>query len=359
MENNIFINFNSDRPGGIVVPNKDENRSIEIDGYQRAARLFEDWYIESDKIITGEDQYKLLGLVSVLGRLGIAAIGGVGGGKSEYARSFPELIDLDQYQFVRVPMTASPIEIVGGTVTTLREIEANNTSHIEKRNVLVKPLIDTLTAIVLIDEASRHLEENINALLRVQDGDHKLELSGKVVHLDKLLSIISTFNPGESREYTRRLPSATISRIAGAVIVGDNNTNQGKKNLLNSSQKSPKVEKVVSIDELLALNNLINKIRIPEDKTKSIVRKMEIAQKEVYNETGLLEHDRPLKQVGIMIRTLALLRGTGEVNNRDVEQAILFYLTARIGSFEKNPIEASKTVDAIVAKINSKTNEIK
>jgi len=329
---------------------------IKIDTYQLGASVYDNWERESANIIYDEREFVLGALVGLVAGGAILAAGSTGGGKTLYGQNLYRLIHgvNEESHMASIPIDPylTPTELIGGSISSTRSLEieqdGRTTFSKEKRDTVVRPIITPEKMVIFADEATRMPTEIRNALLSVPEEKVLKTRSGNV-HLPNFQIMVSTMNPGEMKEGTIPLGSADVSRHIVGVIVGNDRSLESTIKLQDDILPNVNaVKSVVSTRQLDLLRETAGNIRLPRNNAEERVKKVEKAE-QLLNENykRVSEKGRMHLQVGKVARIIALLNGTGTVNDVFFNQAIRFAMASRIGAMETNIDEAPSILNSL------------
>lgn len=210
---------------------------------------------EIAKVIIGQDEIVDQLLVSLFARGHCLLIGVPGLAKTLLIRTLSQALDL---KFNRIQFTPDlmPSDITG------TEIIEENVSTGSKQFKFVKGPI--FANIVLADEINRTPPKTQSALLEAMQ-EHEVTAAGTTYKLTEPFFVLATQNPIE-QEGTYPLPEAQLDRFMFNLWL-DYPSQSEEVDIVKSttSQYSPKVEKVLSSDDIIEFQNLIRKVPIADN----------------------------------------------------------------------------------------------
>ncbi len=190
--------------------------------------------------------------------------------------------------------------------------------------------------ILLADEINRAPSKVQSALLEAMQ-EHQVTIGGETFPLPSPFLVMATQNPIE-QEGTYPLPEAQVDRFMLKVLIGYPTKSEEKEIMLRmASGKAPKVEAVVTPEEIIEMRDLLEHIHI-EDRLADYI--VDIIQATRYPEEYNLKELNGLIQVGASprgticlnqcARALALLEGRAYVTPQDVKSIAPDVLRHRI-----------------------------
>jgi MoxR-like ATPase len=208
---------------------------------------------ELNKRILGQEELINEMLVAILARGHCLLIGVPGLAKTLLISTLGEIGELD---FKRVQFTPDmmPSDITGSEI-----IEANHTTGMREFKFIKGPIF---TQLMLADEINRTPPKTQAALLEAMQ-EKQITVAGVTYHLEEPFFVMATQNPIE-QEGTYPLPEAQLDRFMFCLNVEypDFDT-EVEIILLTTQDSSDKVNKLVSAEELKAMQNAIRQIPIP------------------------------------------------------------------------------------------------
>ena len=181
-------------------------------------------------------------------------VGVPGLAKTLLVRSFAEAVDLD---FNRIQFTPDlmPADITGAEV-----LHSNAATGERSFKFVAGPLFSN---IVLADEINRTPPKTQAALLEAMQ-ERQVTAGGNTMSLPKPFFVLATQNPIE-QEGTYPLPEAALDRFLFFIRVDYPNADEEAEILRRTTgEANAVIEKVISSDELLALQELVKSIPIAD-----------------------------------------------------------------------------------------------
>lgn len=208
---------------------------------------------ELSKRILGQEELINEMLVAILARGHCLLIGVPGLAKTLLISTLGEIGELD---FKRVQFTPDmmPSDITGSEI-----IEANQATGMREFKFIKGPIF---TQLLLADEINRTPPKTQAALLEAMQ-ERQISVAGRTYHLQEPFFVMATQNPIE-QEGTYPLPEAQLDRFMFCLNVEypDFDT-EVEIILLTTQDNEDKVNKLVSAEELKAMQDAIRQIPIP------------------------------------------------------------------------------------------------
>src|SRR5450432_1145130 len=208
---------------------------------------------ELRKVIVGQDEVVEQVLIALFTGGHVLITGVPGLAKTLLIKTLAEILDLD---FKRIQFTPDimPSDITGTEIL-------DEEQGIRRLRFVKGPIFGQ---IILADEINRTPPKTQAALLEAMQEYH-VTASGRTYELDLPFFVLATQNPIE-QEGTYPLPEAQLDRFMFNVFLtypGFNDEVQVVKN--TTSDYKPKLEKVISGEEILFFQELIRRIPIPDN----------------------------------------------------------------------------------------------
>lgn len=282
----------------------------------------------------------------------VLLVGPPGGGKSTLSRDAYRLIDgIQPDEVATVPHHSdlTPAELVGGSVSTTKETKNGNGTTTETITATIKPIIGENTKLIWLDEINRVNPFALNACLGVLETGELITTAGKV-KLNDLQIGISTMNPSENRQGTYPMTAAIASRHAMGAILGgpaeDSNRREKRmEKIAGGWLPSPeKIESVIDVGGLQTLREAAKGHPIPKNLmprtiglSKGIVAALDAHR--------IRESDgRITSQVARIAKTLGLLRAQKQVEEGDLNDAVKYVVSARLGALARKSFEETDDI---------------
>jgi len=279
-------------------------------------QLFEKLYAEIEKAIVGKRDVVEKVLVTLLtqGHLLIEDYPGMA--KTLLASSFARALDLE---FRRVQFTPDllPSDITGGYIYDPK---------IGDFKLRKGPIF---TNILLADEINRAPPKTQSALLEAMQ-ERQVTIDGSTFTLNEPFMVVATLNPIEL-EGTYPLPEAQLDRFLMKVKMGYPSFEEEKMILrkrIERREDKPIINKVVSRDEILALQRAVEDVYVDESILEYIVKLVAATRRLKEVEVGV--SPRGAEALMKASRALAFIRGRKYVIPDDVKELAVPVLAHRL-----------------------------
>lgn len=277
-----------------------------------------------EKVIQGKRSQIQYILTALLAKGHILMEDNPGTGKTVMARALSQSISTktdshEGVKFKRVQFTPDllPMDLLG--------------SHIydeDKKEFIFKkgPLF---TNVLLADEINRASPKVQSALLECM-AEHQITMGDTTFKLERLFFTIATQNPVEM-EGTYPLPAAQLDRFFIKIIFGyvDEETELDiYKNYLGIANNLEHIEQVLSMEEILHLQNEAEKVFVHEEIVKAVRNIVWATRK--YNDIALGASTRSGITFLKCLKAFALVNGRTFVTEDDVQQLTIPVLDHRL-----------------------------
>jgi MoxR-like ATPase len=234
----------------------DTNKNL--DDVQLAERLSESVKkIKSEiaKVIVGQDEIIDQLLISLLAKGHCLLVGVPGLAKTLLIKTLAEVIDL---KFNRIQFTP---DLMPSDITGTEIIEEDQVT--KKRNFRFVPG-PIFANVILADEINRTPPKTQAALLEAMQ-EHRVTTAGQTHILSEPFFVLATQNPIE-QEGTYPLPEAQLDRFMFNLWLDYPSFNEEVKIVqTTTSSYSPKLNKVISAEEIIEFQNLIRKVPVADN----------------------------------------------------------------------------------------------
>lgn len=339
---------------------------------ENAKRFRIDAIEQLDHLILGERQAKLGLVLATLGQFNMVSVGVPGGGKTTFGELAYQLVDgILPENVASIPALAdiTPKQVVGGRSVSSKtvkvpELVRHDGTTVEAHEYTETTVVDTpgiikpSTQWMFMNEMNRTAPHAVNAFLDVIERRTITNTSG-VYKVPDLQIAVANMNPAEDTSKTFRLDHAIASRFPVGVILGapvdidENNKPQltseqdmQVEELFDSWNPSDSIDPVITLEELNALRKEASTIEVT-DKFVRDIGKPAVAH--IMHELANLDQPeavgRMTRQLGKMVRILAMMGGGKEVLPEHMAEAVDFQMTARIGLLKKDAVK--KTPDVV------------
>ncbi|MDP6380732.1 MAG: MoxR family ATPase [Phycisphaerae bacterium] len=221
---------------------------------ERLREAYANMRAEIGKVIIGQEQVLEETLVAIFAR-GHCLLEGVPGlAKTLLIHTLSEVMSLS---FKRIQFTPDlmPSDIIG------TDILQHDRASGERQFVFVKGPI--FANIVLADEINRTPPKTQAALLEAMQ-EHNVTASGQEFNLSEPFFVLATQNPIE-QEGTYPLPEAQLDRFMFKIKV-DYPSFDEEMDIVRATTvaKAPELKKVLGVEEILYLQDLVRRVPVPE-----------------------------------------------------------------------------------------------
>lgn len=312
-----------------------------------AQTIIENVRKEIRKFIVGQEEVVEQVLWSIFAGGHVLLEGLPGLGKTMLVRTISESLALS---FSRIQFTPDlmPSDITGTML--LQPDEAGKQTFTFHKGPL-------FSHIVLADEINRATPKTQSALLKAM-GEQTVTVMGETKRLEKPFFVLATQNPIDL-EGTYPLPEAQLDRFICKITVRYPNKAELKEIMKRTTGTDViKIEKMASIDEVLALQNLAKEVLISEEMLDYAIEiislthpdaedALELVQKYVQFGSG----PRGLQSLIKMAKTRALFAGRYHVSAGDLKQTAIPVLRHRLllnFEAEANGMNADRIIMEIV-----------
>jgi MoxR-like ATPase len=205
---------------------------------------------EIGKVIIGQDEVVRDVLISIFSRSHCLLVGVPGLAKTLLVNTIAQSLGLT-YNRIQFTPDLMPSDIIGTEI-----LDENRHFRFIKGPLFAN--------IILADEINRTPPKTQSALLEAMQ-EYAVTAAGKRYELDLPFFVLATQNPIE-QEGTYPLPEAQLDRFMFNVFLTYPAFNEEVQVVKNTtSDYKPKVEKVVTADEILFFQDLIRRIPIPDN----------------------------------------------------------------------------------------------
>ncbi|GAC1391507.1 MAG: hypothetical protein NVSMB46_04280 [Candidatus Saccharimonadales bacterium] len=305
-----------------------------------------------DKLVLDEFNAKEMILAGFVMGESVILMGAPGGGKSTLSRDAYRMFDdISTKEVAIVPHNSelTPLELVGGFMSTEKVISGDGGYKKETINATVKPIIHEDTKIIWMDEINRVNPWALNSVLNaLQSGE--VTTGAGITKLNGLELAISTMNPSEKRQATYTITDAIASRHAmGAIMGGDKADSEKRLERIGKIRKGwvsqpENIEPISNTNELHALRQSSLLMPIPgslEKRTDQLIMRTidTLASEKIEESDG-----RITGQITKIAQTLALLRAEKQVQEKDLNDAIGYVISARLGALARKSFSQTQEI---------------
>ena len=271
------------------------------------------------KVIVGQDRVIEEMLIALLSDGHCLLVGVPGLAKTLLVSTIARILDL---KFSRIQFTP---DLMPADITGTEIIEEDRTTGKRQFRFVKGPVFAN---IVLADEINRTPPKTQAALLQAMQ-ERQVTAGGETYQLDLPFFVLATQNPIEM-EGTFPLPEAQLDRFLLKVLM-DYPTPEEEMRIIGkyAMGKPPSVNKVVSKEELLALQQLVREVPI-SDELKDKVIKLVISTRKGVPEIAYGASPRASIGMILTAKARALLHGRTYVSLEDIEKMAYPILRHRI-----------------------------
>lgn len=279
---------------------------------------------ELDKVIIGQETMLERLLIGLLSNGHILLEGVPGLAKTLAIKSLAQCIDA---QFSRIQFTPDllPADVIGTVIYNQKK---------EEFSVKKGPIFANF---ILADEINRAPAKVQSALLEAMQ-ERQVTIGDSTFKMPDPFLVLATQNPVE-QEGTYPLPEAQVDRFMLKVVLDYPTRDEEQKIIrMNLLQEFPKVNKVISIDEIIKARSLVKEVYMDEKIEKYIVDLVYATRKpEDYNLSKIKDlisfgaSPRASISLAQACKSFAFIQRRGYVIPEDVRAVIFDVLRHRIG----------------------------
>lgn len=299
---------------------------------------------EIGKVIIGQDSIIDQLLISLLSKGHCLLIGVPGLAKTLLIKTLAEVMDLN---FNRIQFTP---DLMPSDITGTEIIEEDIIS--KKRNFRFIPG-PIFANVILADEINRTPPKTQSALLEAMQ-EHKVTTAGTTYTLTEPFFVLATQNPIE-QEGTYPLPEAQLDRFMFNLWLDYPSFDEEVKIVQNTtSEYLPKLNKIVSAEEIISFQDLIRKVPVADNviefavKTANTTRPNNgISPKFIKDWVSWGAGPRASQYLILAAKTSAVITGRFTPNIDDVKAAMIPVLRHRIITNFSAEAEGINSVEVI------------
>jgi len=274
--------------------------------FSRAPEIFKNLRREIDKVIVGQNTAKEQLMVAILAGGHALLESNPGLAKTMLVKTTASCLGLD-YSRIQCTPDLMPADITGTTI--IEEMERGKKFRFEPGPVFAN--------IVLADEINRASPKTQSALLEAMQ-EKQVTVGNKTYLLDRPFFILATQNPIEM-EGTFPLPEAQLDRFLLKIFMDYPGRDEELMILERYTVRSePTVERVVSKEEVIALQQLCRDIPIADDLKQAAVDIVLASRKW----PGVQYGASPRASIGLVLssKARAFLQGRNHVSREDLHE---------------------------------------
>ena len=285
-----------------------------------------------NRVIIGKEKVVEKVLMAILARGHILLDDVPGVGKTTLALSFSKVLGLD-YKRIQFTSDSVPSDVVGFSVYD------KNTGKLSYVPGAV------MTNLLLADEINRTSSKTQSALLEVME-EGNVTVDGQTRKLDKPFIVIATQNPVGSAG-TQMLPSSQLDRFMVRLQMGYPDFKSQVNILKERHTTNPldEVEKVVTKEELLAMQEAVREVYIADEIYEYITHLTEDTRTQNYVRLGV--SPRGALALCNMVKSFAFVSGRDYVIPEDVIEVFPDVYTHRLILEPKARMDEVNALDVI------------
>lgn len=302
-------------------------------------------------LILDEQQAKEMLLANAILGHNALLVGAPGGGKTTASEHFYRIFsDIDEERVAVIPAMPDlkAEQLVGAEMVSSHEIKNGGHPVTEERRINIEPLVKSNVQMIYADEINRTNPYALDAVLSaLATNTRRLATTAGTIPLNDLEFAIATQNPAASNQATFHLDPAVASRFSmGAVLGGDRSDAQARRErIVNIGGKnrwvpSPdKIEAFTSTVELKEMRSDAERVYIPnslEVRYADLCIRALDSMRDFKKHARIEEADgRFADQVSRIAGALSLMGGETTVQEIDLNRAVGYAMTARLGGLTR------------------------
>ncbi|MDX1921265.1 MAG: MoxR family ATPase [Candidatus Caenarcaniphilales bacterium] len=314
--------------------------------FEKAAQSYEKLKYEIKKVIVGQDNLIEKIFLAILMGGHCLVEGPPGLAKTLIIKSFSAAI---QSHFARIQFTPdlTPSDLTGMQLYN----PLNHTFEFKEGPIF--------TNLLLVDEINRAPAKVQSALLECMQ-EKQVTIAGQTHRMEELFVVLATQNPQE-HEGTYPLPEAQIDRFALKLIVDYPEQHDEESILLRfcSGNLEPEINNVCTVEEILQMRKLIDKVFIEPKIIQKIVKLVQASRKPqsfgLKDLNNIIAHGaspRASIYLAQASKGLALLRGRNYVLSQDLYDVVFDILRHRIQPSHRAQIDGIEAENIIQSLAN-------
>lgn len=314
-----------------------ESVQIPEDALKKAQNEIQSIMDNIETVIVGKHASVELVVLALLARGHVLIEDVPGVGKTSLVSAVAKSVDCD---FKRIQFTPDlmPSDVTGFSVYN------QGTGEFEFRPGAV------MSNLVLADEINRASAKTQAALLEAME-EKQVTVDSHTYHLEEPFMVLATQNPLESFG-TYPLPDAQIDRFLIKLSMGYPSVEEERKIIHSGKASKKKISPVIAKQEVVALSNLAEQIRVDESIERYIVEIVTATRS--HNSISLGVSPRGSIALHGASKVLALMRGRGYVIPDDIKYlapSILAHRLSLSNEAKLNHIDPKKLIQEIVDSI--------
>lgn len=350
----------------LTPPSEEEFREAETLAHQ----FYTDGLGLYDEMIVGERRAKVmyLSLLAMGGKNGMGGIviGEPGGGKSAIMMYGETIVEgLDDSVVGKIPhrMDVQPAKLTGETSELEKRISRLGNEETENISAVLKAILNPEVKAVKADEITRVSPYALNAILGIlQDGGVEGWVDGVKTRFSEFDLVVSAMN-NYGTAFTNRLDPAIVSRHGMGAFMGVREkghiTKGGAAPWLNPDTEfipRPATDTAIDLEGLHKIRRAIPHVRIYEPEMLLGMR-LQTSMLDTLTENDIREADpRPAIQLVRIAQTLAMFRRHKNVTESDIQEAVRYSLTARLGMRGEQEKDIDAASEGLMDRLPPKEN---
>lgn len=292
--------------------------------------------------------------------MGALVISVPGSGKSRLLKYGPDLIqDIHKQHVANVPhrQDLSPADLVGASSEMVRSgVNQHGEPYSETISGKRVPILRPGIKVVNFDELTRTSPLALNAALEItQNGGIEVQHDGQDAYIEDFDGVFSSMN-NHGTMYTNGIDPAGLARLAAmGAFMGvryEGQLTEAAAGIWDNPNKrytgAPGVDRVITRQNLEAVRSSIDEVPIYSDE-RELGKRLEADMLDSIEETGLdLGDARTADQLIRVARTLAIFDGSDRVTKKQLNEAVKYAMTGRIGG----------STDLSVTEINDRIKDV-
>lgn len=271
---------------------------------------------EISKVIVGQENLIDKIFISILAKGHILIEGVPGLAKTKTVKT---LADVASGSWSRIQFTPDllPSDIIGSRIFNPK----NNDFYTQPGPIL--------NNFILADEINRAPSKVQSALLEAME-ERQVTIAGDKFKLPDTFIVLATQNPIE-QEGTYQLPEAQLDRFMMRIIIDHPNNKEELEIIRRSISSEPKIEQILSIEDLRQFQNLVNKVYLSKEIAEEIVNIISLTR-ELNNNSPVLLGASPRASIYLAkaAQAKALIEGRRVVRISDVHSLVKDVIAHRI-----------------------------
>ena len=323
---------------------KDNNSRDDVQLVEKLNETVQKIKQEIGKVIIGQDTIIDQLIISLLSKGHCLLIGVPGLAKTLLIKTLAEVMDLN---FNRIQFTP---DLMPSDITGTEIIEEDPLSKKRNFRFIQGPIFAN---VILADEINRTPPKTQSALLEAMQ-EHKVTTAGTTYTLTEPFFVLATQNPIE-QEGTYPLPEAQLDRFMFNLWLDYPSFDEEVKIVqTTTSEYIPKLNKIVTADEIISFQELIRKVPVADNVIEYAVKTSNTTRPNSSNSPKFIKEwvswgagPRASQYLILAAKTSAVMSGRFTPNIDDVKLAMLPVLRHRIITNFNAEAEGINSVEVI------------